>query len=66
MIRLLEGSPEVLALFEKNPFPDHPPRALRASMYDYHFTTWAERRATGHWWTRTELGEYLPAITLHQ
>jgi predicted DCC family thiol-disulfide oxidoreductase YuxK len=66
MIRLLEGSPDVLALFEKNPFPDHPPRALRASLYDYHFTTWVERRATGHWWKRTELGEYLPAITLRQ
>jgi hypothetical protein len=66
MIRLLEGSPDVLALFENNPFPDHPPRALRASLYDYHFTTRAERRATGNWWKRTELGEYLPAITLHQ
>ena len=66
MIRLLEGSPEVLRLLEKNPFADHPPRNLRASFYQYHFTTWAERRATGHWWKRTEIGEYLPAIALRQ
>jgi hypothetical protein len=66
MIRLLEGSPDVLKLLENNPFPDHPPRSLRASLYEYHFTTWSERRTTGHWWKRTELGEYLPAITLRQ
>ena len=33
--RLLQGSPEVLALMEKNPFPDHPPRYIRAEFYDY-------------------------------
>ena len=36
--RLLEGSPEVLALLRENPFPDRPPRYLRArlSLYDVH------------------------------
>jgi lipase maturation factor 1 len=63
-IRLLEGSPDVLKLVAKNPFPDHPPRAIRARFYEYHFTTSAERRATGEWWKRTEIGEYLPAISL--
>ena len=63
-VRLLQGSPEVLALLEKNPFPNHPPRYLRAELYDYQFANFAERRATGAWWKREPLGEYLPAVSL--
>jgi len=62
--RLLEGSPPVLALFEKNPFPSHPPKYIRAVTYDYKFSTWEERRQTGAWWHREPHGEYLPAIAL--
>ena len=60
--RLLEGSPEVVALLQKNPFPDHPPRYVRAVTYDYRFTTWDERRQTGAWWHREPHGEYLPPV----
>jgi predicted DCC family thiol-disulfide oxidoreductase YuxK len=63
-IRLLQGSPSVLGLLGPNPFPDHPPRFVRAIVYDYRFTTVADRRATGAWWTRTPAGEYLPALQL--
>ena len=63
-LRLLQGSPDVLALLETNPFPNHPPRYLRAEFYDYRFTTLAGRRATGAWWKREPLGDYLPAISL--
>jgi predicted DCC family thiol-disulfide oxidoreductase YuxK len=63
-IRLLQGSPDVLGLLAKNPFPDHPPRFIRAELYDYQFTNFAERRATGAWWKRKFIGEYLPAISL--
>ena len=62
--RLLEGSPPVLALLEKNPFPDHPPRYIRALSYDYKFSTWQEHRQTGAWWHREPHGEYLPPIGL--
>ena len=62
--RLLQGSPDVLALLGRNPFPDKPPHYLRAELYDYHFTNFAERRATGAWWRRQPAGTYLPAITL--
>jgi predicted DCC family thiol-disulfide oxidoreductase YuxK len=62
--RLLEGSPEVLALLEKNPFPDHPPRYVRAPMYDYKFSTWEERRTTGAWWHQEPHGQYLPPVGL--
>jgi hypothetical protein len=63
-IRLLQGSPDVLGLLEKNPFPNHPPRYIRAEFYDYQFTNFAERRASGAWWKRESIGEYLPAISL--
>jgi lipase maturation factor 1 len=62
--RLLQGSPEVLALLDKNPFPDHPPRQVRASLYDYRFTDPAGRRIAGAWWKREFIGEYLPPISL--
>ena len=64
--RLLQGSPEVLALLEKNPFPKQPPRFVRAEFYEYHFTNFAERRATGAWWRREFVGEYLPPVSLHE
>ncbi|HEX5398225.1 MAG TPA: lipase maturation factor family protein, partial [Verrucomicrobiae bacterium] len=64
--RLLQGSPDVLALLEKNPFPGHPPRYIRAELYDYHFTNFAERRATGAWWKRKKVGEYLPPISFRE
>lgn len=64
--RLLQGSPEVLALLEKNPFPKHPPLYIRAEFYDYHFTNAAQRRATGAWWKREFVGEYLPPVSLHE
>jgi predicted DCC family thiol-disulfide oxidoreductase YuxK len=62
--RLLQGSPEVLALLGKNPFPDHPPRYVRAELYVYQFTDFTEHRATGAWWQRRLVGTYLPVISL--
>ncbi len=64
--RLLQGSPEVLALLDKDPFPDHPPRQVRARLYDYRFTDPAGRRATGAWWKREFIGDYLPPVSLHE
>jgi predicted DCC family thiol-disulfide oxidoreductase YuxK len=63
-IRLLQGSPQVLALLEKNPFPNSPPKYIRAVVYEYHFTDSATRRKTGEWWSRTPAGIYLPAVSL--
>jgi predicted DCC family thiol-disulfide oxidoreductase YuxK len=62
--RLLRNTPEVTRLLAHNPFPESPPRYVRARFYEYHFTTWAEHRATGAWWKREENGEYLPAVSL--
>jgi predicted DCC family thiol-disulfide oxidoreductase YuxK len=63
-VRLLQGSPEAISLLEQNPFPDAPPRYVRAQLYEYHFTTFAQRRETGEWWRREFKGEYLPALSL--
>jgi lipase maturation factor 1 len=63
-VRLLQGSAPTLALLERNPFPAAPPRYVRAQVYEYHFTGWAERRRTGAWWRRTPAGAYLPALSL--
>lgn len=60
--RVLEGSPQVLALLDKNPFADHPPRYVRAVTYEYRFSTWEEHRKTGAWWHREPHGEYLPPV----
>ncbi|MGA3052814.1 MAG: lipase maturation factor family protein [Candidatus Korobacteraceae bacterium] len=60
--RLLAGSPDVLALFAGNPFPQAPPQQLRAVLWQYWFTTLAEKRATGMWWKRKLIGLYAPAL----
>lgn len=62
--RVLEGSPDVLRLLDRNPFPTAPPRYLRAQLYHYRFTTWSERRLTGAWWHRELMGPYLPPLSL--
>src|SRR6266568_5604936 len=64
VISLLHGKPRVAALFERNPFPESPPRYVRATSYRYRFTTSEEHRQTGAWWKRQELGEYLPSVSL--
>jgi lipase maturation factor 1 len=62
--RLLENSPDVVHLLGKNPFPDKPPRYLRAEIYRYRFTTVAEHRQTGAWWQRDDARTYLPTVSL--
>lgn len=61
---LLQGKPEVLKLLAENPFPDTPPRYVRATLYDYHFTDIATKRSEGTWWYRERKGLYCPAVSL--
>jgi lipase maturation factor 1 len=60
--KVLEGSPPVLALLARNPFPGAPPRFVRARLWDYRFSEPAERGRTGAWWRRTEIGPYGPEL----
>jgi len=64
LARLLEGSPAVLGLLQRNPFPRHVPTYIRAQLYEYRFTTLEERRATGAWWSRRLVGPYSPVVWL--
>jgi predicted DCC family thiol-disulfide oxidoreductase YuxK len=66
VVRLLQGSRDVSRLLARNPFPDQPPRYIRASFFRYRFTTLEEHRQSGAWWKRQELGEYLPTVSLDQ
>ncbi|HEX8521892.1 MAG TPA: lipase maturation factor family protein [Tepidisphaeraceae bacterium] len=63
-IALLQGRPQVLELLRLNPFPDAPPRYIRAAFYDYRFADRATRARTGAWWTRQYLGPYGPIVSL--
>jgi predicted DCC family thiol-disulfide oxidoreductase YuxK len=64
MIRLLQGSKPVLALFDADPFPSSPPKYVRATLYAYRFTTIAERARDGAWWRREMKSSYLPILSL--
>ena len=62
--KLLEGDAPALSLLRKNPFPDRPPKYVRALQYEYHFTTPQERKQCGAWWKRTLTGPYFPTVSL--
>ena len=62
--RLLQGEPDVLSLLESNPFPDKPPKQIRAMRYGYQFTSIDIQRRSGVWWLRTPKGQYMRPIDL--
>jgi hypothetical protein len=64
IVKLLQGDRATLGLLRSNPFPDGPPRYVRAELFRYTFTTPDERRRTGRWWNRTRTGTYLPPVSL--
>ena len=64
MVRLLQGSPTTNELLAMNPFPEEPPRFVRALIYEYQFTDFETRRRTGSWWKRELRGQYLPPVGL--
>jgi hypothetical protein len=61
---LLRNEPSVLRLLDRDPFPGDPPRYLRATVYEYHFTSSAERKRSGAWWKREMRRQYLPIVSL--
>ncbi|MCV7378311.1 hypothetical protein BST11_20350 [Mycobacterium alsense] len=64
MQRLLRNDRATLRLLRHNPFPDSPPRYVRAQLYQYRFTTAAELRRDRAWWHRTLIGGYVFPMTL--
>jgi predicted DCC family thiol-disulfide oxidoreductase YuxK len=63
-MRLLEGSPAVLRLLERDPFGGRPPRFIRSTLYRYTFSTPGERQREGRWWNRELLAPYSPVFAL--
>lgn len=64
IVRLLEGDRRTLRMLRVNPFPDAPPRRIRARVFLYRYSTPAERRKTGDWWVRTEVGLLVAPVAL--
>ena len=64
VLRLLEGSRPVLALFASDPFSGHPPQYIRAQLYDYRFTDRRTHAQTGQWWVRRPEGLYFSQVSL--
>jgi hypothetical protein len=61
--KLLAADRGVLRLLRRDPFAGRRPRFVRARLYRYRFTSLRERRESGRWWNRTELGDYLPPLS---
>jgi hypothetical protein len=61
---LLRNEPPVLALLRHNPFPDAPPKVVKADLYRYRFTTRRDRRETGAHWSRTRSSDLVPPLSL--
>lgn len=59
--QLLEGEPWPKSLLSRDPFPQEPPRWIRAGIWRYRFSTSGQR---GVWWTRERVGDFLPPISL--
>ncbi len=63
LYRLLTGEPAVLGLLNPPPFTK-PPHYMRALLYQYDFTTPAERSRTGAVWTRQLKGIWFGPVSL--
>ena len=62
--KLLEGDRDTLGLLKSNPFPNEPPRYVRARLFEYQFTSSAERSSSGEWWKRQFVRAYFPPVSL--
>jgi hypothetical protein len=59
--KLLHNDPGAVSLFASNPFPDQPPRYIRAIRYRYRFAK--PGNSQGLWWQRERVDEWLPALS---
>ena len=64
VVRLLRNDRATVRLLRHNPFPESPPRFLRAQLYRYRYTTPRELLHERSWWHRTLVDAYFPPITL--
>jgi hypothetical protein len=57
--KLLHNDPGTLSLLANNPFPNAPPRYIRARLYRYQFAPLGDKA----WWKREPIGQWLPALS---
>jgi hypothetical protein len=60
--KLLHNDAGATGLFAENPFPEKPPRFIRAVLYRYRFAL--PGNPEGNYWTREEIGEWLPPLSV--
>ncbi|HYB99803.1 MAG TPA: lipase maturation factor family protein [Candidatus Limnocylindrales bacterium] len=58
--KLLHGDEGALSLFAENPFPNGPPRFIRATQYRYEFADPDDEQ--GRWWNRERVRTWLPPL----
>jgi len=63
MFALAARNPEITGLLRSNPFGKDVSR-IRCVLFDYRFTSRAERARTGAWWRRERRGLYCPEISI--
>lgn len=61
--KLLHNDPNALRLFADNPFPDQPPRYIRAVLYRYRFAK--PDNTQGHIWTRERLNLWISPMSVN-
>jgi len=61
--KLLHNDRDAVHLFAGNPFPDKPPKFIRAVLYRYSFAK--PGNAENNWWTRERIGLWLPELSVN-
>lgn len=61
--KLLDADRASLRLLRRDPFGGQRPDWVRARVFRYRYSTWREWRATGDWWVREPLGDFVPPIS---
>ena len=64
VLRLLHNTEDVKKLFRNDPFPDSPPKLIRAEFYRYRLSDRETLRSTGNYWTREFIGQFCPPLRL--
>ena len=60
--KLLHNDTSSISLFARSPFADKPPRYIRAVLYRYKFAK--PGNAEGLYWTREQIGDWIPALSV--
>lgn len=64
LLKILNGDQGFHRLLRHNPFPNQPPKFIRARLFLYEFTSCEERNQTGDWWKRKASGMYIAPVSL--